>query len=540
MNVGRLITSAADIRHQIRAEDLGLNWRGFWLLVLCCLGALPLFWPGLIHLGEAWSRPEYSHGPVIPILSFYMFLRETKAVPPPAHPITDRGPGLILVATALLVAVAGHLVDIPDIVTYALILWIGGLVLVNFGLSRGILFWPSVLHLVFMLPLPNMLYWDVTMALQFLSSQIGVGLLRLAAIPVYLEGNVIDLGIYKLQVAEACSGLRYMFPIMSFTYVFAVLYRGPIWHKLVLLLSAVPLAILMNAIRIGIIGMLVDRYGIEQAEGFLHIFEGWVIFLSCIVILFLMAMGLQRFSGDRRPLGEALDLDFSELGLQLQRGFATAPSAALVVMTLLTVGTSAVWLLAPARAAILPEREALMHFPRATAGWVGERKLLDPLVEGTLGADDYISMDFFREGIGAPSVDFFAAYYHKETDSGYLHSPTVCLPSAGWEVYRIEPVTLPLPGTEFGQIRLNRTVIQKGLSRQLVYFWFEGRGRSLSNDIEAKFYTVADSLVRGRRDVGIVRLITPISDIETEQAADDRLRDFLSTHIDQLPRFFPK
>ena len=183
---------------------------------------------------------------------------------------------------------------------YALIVWIGGLILTGFGWRRGWVFWPSVLHLVFMLPLPQFLYWQVNTALQFVSSEIGVGFVRLVGVPVFLDGNVIDLGVYKLQVAEACSGLRYLFPIMSFTYVFAVLYRGPVWHKLVLLLAAVPLAVLMNSVRIGVIGVLVDRYGIGQAEGFLHVFEGWVMFLSCIGILFLMAMAMQRLSGDRR------------------------------------------------------------------------------------------------------------------------------------------------------------------------------------------------------------------------------------------------
>lgn len=536
------MASATEIRPegQTYRRVQELNWQGLGLFLLCCFGALPIFWSGLVHLGEAWSRPEYSHGPVIPVLSFYMFLRELKAVPPTAQAITDRGPGLILVALALLVAIAGNLVDIPDIVTYALILWIGGLVLVGFGLSRGFVFWTSVLHLVFMLPLPNMLYWDVTIALQFLSSEIGVGLLRMAQVPVYLEGNVIDLGIYKLQVAEACSGLRYMFPIMSFTYVFAVLYRGPLWHKLVLLLSAVPLAILMNSVRIGIIGLLVDRYGIAQAEGFLHVFEGWVIFLSCIAILFLMAMGLQRLSGDRRPLGEALELDFTGLNRQAARILVIAPAAALIVMTVMTAGTSAAWLMAPARTMVLPDRATFTEFPLATEEWVGERKMLDPVIEATLGADDYAAVDFVREGSAAPPVDFFAAYYHKETDSGYLHSPAVCLPSSGWEVFRIEPVTVELPGTVFGQIHLNRTIIQKGLNKQLVYFWFEGRGRSLSNDIEAKIYTVADSLIRGRRDVGIVRLVTAVPENETERAADERLQAFLTAHADQLHRFFPK
>ena len=124
-----------------------------------------------------------------------------------------------------------------------------------------------MLHLVFMLPLPQFLYWKLSTALQLVSSGVGVELVRLAGVPVFLDGNIIDLGVYKLQVAEACSGLRYLFPIMSFTYVFAVLYRGAVWHKLVLLFSAVPLAIAMNAVRIGVIGILVDRLRHRPGRG---------------------------------------------------------------------------------------------------------------------------------------------------------------------------------------------------------------------------------------------------------------------------------
>jgi exosortase len=229
-------------------------------LAFAVLATLPLFAFGLTGLAEAWSRPEFSHGPVIPCLSFYMFLHELKAVPPASAPVTDRWPGILVVAAALALATLGNLVQIDDLVFYALIVWTAGLILVGFGWRRGVVFWPSVLHLVFMLPLPQFLYWQVNTTLQFLSSEVGVGLVRLAGVPVFLDGNVIDLGVYKLQVAEACSGLRYLFPIMSFTYVFAVLYRGPVWHKLVLLLSAVPLAVLMNSVRIGIIGVLVANF----------------------------------------------------------------------------------------------------------------------------------------------------------------------------------------------------------------------------------------------------------------------------------------
>ena len=71
------------------------------------------------------------------------------------------------------------------------------------------------------------------------------------SVPVYLEGNIIDLGVYKLHVAEACSGLRYLFPILSFSYIFAVLSKGPMWHKAVLLISAAPITVLMNSLHRG-------------------------------------------------------------------------------------------------------------------------------------------------------------------------------------------------------------------------------------------------------------------------------------------------
>jgi exosortase D (VPLPA-CTERM-specific) len=216
-------------------------------------------------------------------------LRELRRLPPPKPVVQDRAPGLVVITLALLLAIAGNLTRIPDIVTYAFIIWVGGVVLTIFGWERGKLHQLGVVHLIFMLPLPQFVYLKLTIVLQTISSEIGVWFVALMGVPVYLEGNVIDLGVYKLQVAEACSGLRYLFPILSFSYLFAILYRGPVWHKVVLLLAAAPLTVLMNSFRIGMIGVMVNSYGIEQAEGFLHFFEGWIIFGACIAILFLMA-----------------------------------------------------------------------------------------------------------------------------------------------------------------------------------------------------------------------------------------------------------
>jgi exosortase D (VPLPA-CTERM-specific) len=517
----------------LAASPAGLAW-----LLLAVISTLPLFWIGLAGLAENWVRPEYSHGPVIPLLSFYMFLREMKAVPPPVAPVSDRWPGVVVIGLSLLVAATGNLVRIDDIVFYALIVWVAGLVLTCFGLRRGLAFWPSVLHLVFMLPLPQFVYWQINSALQLVSSKIGVALVQFAGVPVFLDGNVIDLGVYKLQVAEACSGLRYLFPIMSFSYVFAVLYRGPLWHKLVLLLSAVPIAVLMNSFRIGVIGVMVDRYGIGQAEGFLHFFEGWIIFLSCLALLMAMTLSMRRLSGSRRPLGEAIEMDFTGLGAQAARVFALPASRALVTAALLTLALSSAWLLAPARAAVEPMREPLSLFPRTIDGWQGSSGLLEPEIESALGADDYFS-GYYRHPEELAGIDLFLTYYFSQTDGDAIHSPAVCLPGAGWEVFGISTTEVALPGTGLGRVTLNRATIQRGLERQLVYYWFEGRGRQVTNDFVAKFYTVADGMTSGRSDGGLVRVITPIG-ADGEAAADARLQRFLVATVDRLPAFIPE
>ena len=115
-----------------------LNPAGLVLFILLVAGSVPIFWIGLVSLAQAWSTPEYSHGPIIPLVSLYLFLRELRNAPPPDLDVTDRWPGVLVIVAALALAAFGNLTRIPDIVTYALIFWIGGVVLTVFGWKRGI------------------------------------------------------------------------------------------------------------------------------------------------------------------------------------------------------------------------------------------------------------------------------------------------------------------------------------------------------------------------------------------------------------------
>lgn len=517
-----------------------LNGQGLLWFVLLLAGSVPIFWIGLKSLGHAWSTPEYSHGPLIPLISLYLFLRELRQNPMSLDgPVpTDRSPGVAVILFGLVIAILGNMARIPDIVTYGMIIWTGGVVLTIFGWQRGIRHQLPVIHLVFMLPLPQIVYWKLNIFLQTVSSQIGVWIVDLAGVPVFLEGNIIDLGVYKLQVAEACSGLRYLFPILSFTYLTAILYRGPFWHKAVLMLSAVPLTVLMNSFRIGVIGIMVNSYGIEHAEGFMHFFEGWVIFLACIAILALLAIALQRLTPNPLPLMDAIDLDTRGLAPIMARIGGLRPSLALALAAGLTITASGLWAWRGDAEGTPVARESFALFPRQLGEWSGSASMLDPDVERVLAATDYMNAAYIAPG-ETDYVHFFSAFYTNQTNGDGIHSPEVCLPVGGWEIFSLAPHRVDLPNTVYGSFEVNRAIIQKGLSKQLVYYWFEQRGKRLTNDFIAKGSVILDGITMGRTDGALVRFTTPIGTNETEAAAEARLMRLMERTLKDLPRYIP-
>ena len=372
------------------------TWGVFWFVV-ATLGSFAFFYEGISELLRAWQLPEYSHGPLIPVLSLLLFLRGLKSMPVNPGEVTDRWPGLALMIFSMLVGLAGKMLQINDIVAYALILWVGSILLISFGWRAGRHHWPPVLHLIYMLPLPAALYYGLSTYLQGVSSELGVFFLQMLNVPVFLEGNIIDLGVYKLHVAEACSGLRYLFPILSFSYIFAVLYQGPMWHKAVLLISAAPITVFMNSVRIAIAGVIVDRYGLEHVEGFSHFFEGWVIFISCVLILFALAWLMLRFRRDRVSLVDALDLDTTGLW-HADHAAPVHPPLDRADLGRADLGLHGDGLADGARARAGRGGARSLHaFPRPPGRvGVGPQRLLDPQTEQILAADDYYSVSLSR------------------------------------------------------------------------------------------------------------------------------------------------
>jgi exosortase len=150
-----------------------------------------------------------------------------------------------------------------------------------------------------MIPIPAILYNQLTFPLQFLASKFATGLLSLAGVPVLREGNVIRLPAMDLEVAEACSGIRSLISLTSLAVVFSYFLETRVWKRAALVIAAIPIAVAANALRIMGTGLLVEYWDPSKGQGFFHEFSGWVIFLFSIMMLYA-AHKLMNFRWHRK------------------------------------------------------------------------------------------------------------------------------------------------------------------------------------------------------------------------------------------------
>jgi len=496
-----------------------------------------LFSYGIEWMLHNWETPEYNHGYLIPPVAFYLlWLRARALADSPADTGSSTWGGFALVALALVVNALGLMSAVVTISEYAMVLVIWGLALAAAGASGMRLLWVPLVYLVFMVPLPNFIETRMTTGLMLLSSEIGVSVIRLAGLPVYLEGNVIDLGTYKLQVAEACSGMRYLFPLMSFGFLAAVLFRGQWWQRLILFVATVPLTILMNSFRIGVIGILVNYFGIEQAEGFLHDFEGWVVFMACVGVLFIIIWIFARM--EKQGFLQIFGLDVpavADLGYLVRHSRPTKPILASTALLALAILVS---LAMPRPVTVVPERAPLSTMPLNVADWTGREEIMDKVYLDILKLSDYLLAGFTRPDDPAP-IGLWIAYYDAQTQGATVHSPQACLPGGGWRINKFTQRDIAGVGPDGSGIRVNRVEISLGEQRQLVYYWFAQRGRVLTSEYLVKWYIFQDGLTQNRTDGSLVRLTTPVIDSEDIAAADARLEDFVRAIDPKLNYYLP-
>ena len=503
-------------------------------LILVCLAGRD----GLWNLYGRWTHEEeYGYGFLTVALVPLLLWRRWHLIV--AASAGTKWPGLAIVITAQLCTVLAALGESYYIEQVALIVSLLGIGLAVFGTGAFRIFMPLTLLLLLTIPLPYTLQAILTIKLQMLSTNLGVALIQLVGLPVYVEGNIVDLGTYKIQVAEACSGLRYLLPLTCISFIVAYLYKAPFWKKIVVVVSAAPITILINSFRIAAVAVLVGYFGSQMAEGFLHQFEGWVVFIVGTLFLGLEIVALERFRWSKVEMESIMDRPVTSE--HVADPFKI--SLPLILTVLVCVGTLGVTTLIASeyRSTPNPVRKSFAEFPPRIDRWTAQRGQLGPGIVDTLKATDYYIGDFV-ETSGSPSVNLFVAYYDSLSKGAAIHSPRVCLPGSGWEFAWFEErdfseLATGVPGT------YNYVLVQKGEQKILMYYWFQQRERRTANEFRMKYNLLVDSLSRSRRDGALVRLSTAIVATAGEKGeveAKARLRALAHAALPKLSSYLPQ
>jgi exosortase D (VPLPA-CTERM-specific) len=518
----------------------GFVWRLSWgpILMAAAVGVLSLwlFWDGIWLLGGWWiSNPEYSHCLLIPPIAVFLIWQQKDRLELIPFEGSWWGVGLVVLGGGLLVM--GQLATVYTLVQYAYLVTLYGLVLSFTGRRAFRLLGVPMLILAFMIPLPAFFLYNLSTKLQLLSSELGVWFMRLFGISVFVEGNVIDLGGYKLQVAEACDGLRYLFPLMTLGFLMAYFYKGAPWKRVLLFLSSVPITIIMNSWRIGTIGLMVEHWGISMAEGFLHEFQGWMVFMLSAALLLGEIAILNRVGHETGTWRELFGVEFppaTPAGAALRKRPVPqtffAASAVLVVFVVVA-------LVLPRPAEIVPSRVSFAEFPMKLGAWTGRQLSLEGIYLDQLKLDDYLLADYVNDD--GPAINLYMSYYNSQRKGDAVHSPRACLPGGGWQLREFDQRNLANVQINGQALRVNRTLIEFGNQRELVYYWFEQRGRIVTNEFAVKWYLFWDAVTRHRTDGALVRIITVLPPGGGEAAADRRLTAFAALIAPDLARYVP-
>ena len=505
------------------------------LFVLGLMALALMSFTGLEEMVRVWGyQEEYSHGYLIPLITLFLLWQKSPIMR--VSEFNNAWPGMLAVVVGTLLIFVGNLTTITTIIQYGALFALLGLVYSFAGRAiRPVLI--PLLYLVFMIPLPGFILHNLSSELQLISSQLGVAVIRLFGISVYLEGNVIDLGVYQLHVVVACSGLNYLFPLMSIAFIVAYFFNAPLWQRAVIFLTSMPITVLMNSFRIGVIGVLVDNWGIEQAEGFLHSFEGWVVFMASLLILLLEVWLFVKFSKDGKKFDEVFAIEFPDgersYTTVKERKITPAFVSSVVVLAL----GAAVSLKIEGRTEVVPERAEFSEFPDNIGSWAGRRTEMEEGPLKVLKLTDYIISDYVND---AEFVNFYTAYYDSQRGGASAHSPRSCIPGGGWRIKSFKTVELN-SGTDLHQpLRVNRLLIKKGDNAQLVYYWFAQRGRNITNEYLVKWYLFWDALTKNRTDGALVRLTTPVKSGENIELADRRLAIFAEQIQPLMDKYVPR
>jgi exosortase len=288
-----LIAKEAELPHASEASSpQRIDWAPFAIIaVLLCL----LYYRVAIKLVYDWyTIPDYSHGFLVPLFAAFLIWDKRKVLS--AIPIRQTWSGILLVVFSIGVLILG--VYGVDLFTarMSFVLLLTGLIWTFFGWAMVKALQFPLLVLVLAIPFPAIVFNQITFPLQLLASKIASDILPVLGVPTLHEGNVIELPIMKLEVAEACSGIRSLMSLFTLAVFYGYFLEKTTKRRVILALASIPIAVAANVVRIVGTGLCVQYWDPDKALGFFHEFSGWVMFVVSLACLYLVHRAMRLIS----------------------------------------------------------------------------------------------------------------------------------------------------------------------------------------------------------------------------------------------------
>jgi exosortase len=296
-----VVTKEADLGLSQNSQPITLSRLNWVPFVTIAILLIILYYRVAIKLVYDWyTIPDYSHGFLVPFFAAFLIWDRRKVLQ--ATPIKQTWSGLVLVVFSIMVLILG---------VYGVELFTARIsfIMLATGLIATLLGWPMVrelrfplLVLVLAIPFPAILFNRITFPLQLLASRIASDVLPVLGVPTLHEGNVIELPVMKLEVAEACSGIRSLMSLFTLAVFYGYFLERSTKRRVILALASIPIAVTANVARIVGTGLCVQYWDPEKALGFFHEFSGWVMFVVSLGCLYLVHRAMRLISPVKSPV----------------------------------------------------------------------------------------------------------------------------------------------------------------------------------------------------------------------------------------------
>jgi EpsI family protein len=484
--------------------------------------------------------------------------------------------GLVPIFASVLLIIIGELGSVRALMFMGIWGCVVGLCVMLYGKRTRHLAFP-LLILFFIVPLPPFVNQVLTFKLKMAASKLSVWMLRAVGVSVVLEGNIIDIGVDKLQVADACSGLRYFMPMILMALLVAYFFVKGRWRWTVLLLLIVPLSVFINAIRIWLSALLTASGHPELAQNLFHDFSGWLIFMIAGVILVATAMILRKIGSrikdqgsrgkDERQgegqrtkdegRGKMDEGSMRSVVPHLSEAVIPPPSVSIkpnapnhpnvpnqhwtrpvvltIVLCLLFAGSG--WALKQIPSSTnLPERMSFEHFPMKIGDWHGKREYISQDILNALWADDYVTARYFKPG--SPNMMYLLIpFYSYQATNHTAHAPQACILGGGYSLVRSKAHLVRVSPDR--DIEIMTMILTKGSTRLLGSYFFLQKGRVITSPWMNKFYLILDGILKQRTDGALVRAEMTVAPGQSMDEAYDELEEFIVKLWPILPKYIP-